>query len=80
MPSALQLEIGRRIRERRKEAGKSQEGFARDAGVERSFYGKIERGTHNVTLDTLGRIATALDVDLGELLAGLPAATGGPTE
>lgn len=68
----LQTEVGRRIRARREALDVSQEDFARGAEIERSFYGKIERGTQNVTLETLARIALKLDVDLGELLAGLP--------
>jgi transcriptional regulator with XRE-family HTH domain len=72
----LQVAVGGRIRERRKASGLSQEEFARRAGIERSFFARIERGTQNVSLDTLGRIALALQVDLGDLLDGLPPGAG----
>nr|WP_239024892.1 helix-turn-helix transcriptional regulator [Sphingomonas corticis] len=75
--SELQIEVGRRIRARREAAGVSQEEFARRTGLGRSFFGRIERGAQNVSLETLARIAVALPVDLGELLAGLPAAEAG---
>ncbi len=77
MVRELQVEVGKRIRDRRKAIGLSQEDFAREAGLERSFMGRVERGTQNVSLDTLAKITRALKVDLGELLAGLPA--GGAT-
>ncbi|NJR80269.1 helix-turn-helix domain-containing protein [Sphingomonas corticis] len=77
MKSELQIEVGRRIRARREAAGVSQEEFARRTGLGRSFFGRIERGAQNVSLETLARIAVALPVDLGELLAGLPAAEAG---
>ena len=51
----------------------SQEAFARVAGIDRAFYGKIERGARNTSLEMLERIAIALQADLGELFAGLPA-------
>lgn len=73
MDKNLQAEVGRRIRARREAAGISQEEFARVTGLGRSFFGRIERGTQNISLETLGRIAVALPVDLGALLAGLPA-------
>ncbi|WCT72617.1 helix-turn-helix transcriptional regulator [Sphingomonas naphthae] len=72
MKSDLLVEVGQRIRACREALGTSQEDFAREAGVERSFYGKIERGTQNVSLETLARIATALKADFGDLLKGLP--------
>ncbi len=72
MIKELQVEVGVRIRDRRKAIGLSQEDFAREAGLARSFYGRVERGSQNISLDTLARIAVALQADLGELLAGLP--------
>jgi DNA-binding XRE family transcriptional regulator len=72
MIKELQVEVGMRIRDRRKAIGLSQEDFAREAGLARSFFGRVERGSQNISLDTLARIAVALRADLGELLAGLP--------
>lgn len=72
MNSELQSEVGRRIRELREATGLSQEEFARRAGFARPFFGRIERGTQNISIETLGRIAVALGVDMGRLVEGLP--------
>lgn len=47
----------------------SQEALAVDAGVDRSYVGRIERGVENPTVETLERLAVALDVSVAELLA-----------
>lgn len=65
-------ELGRRVRERRKALGFSQEKFAHHAGIDRSYMGAIERGERNVTFAVLCELAEGLDHDLGDLLAGLP--------
>jgi transcriptional regulator with XRE-family HTH domain len=43
------------------------------ADIDRSYYGAIERGEFNVTVDTLTTIAGGLDVPIAELFgrAGL---------
>lgn len=64
-------ELGRRIRARRKELGISQERLADLAGVHRTFSGAVERGETNTSITTLVRIARALQVDPGELIAGI---------
>jgi transcriptional regulator with XRE-family HTH domain len=55
----------RRLRVRR---GLSQEALAVDAGVDRSYVGRIERGVENPTVETLDRLAVALEVAAAELL------------
>lgn len=59
--------LGQRIRQVRREKGFAQEGFAYAAGLDRSYYGGIERGERNVTAMNLMRIAAALQVEVGEL-------------
>jgi transcriptional regulator with XRE-family HTH domain len=61
--------LGDAIRAVRKERGISQENFGRAAGLDRSYFGAIERGEFNITIATLLCIATALDVSASELLA-----------
>jgi transcriptional regulator with XRE-family HTH domain len=60
--------LGRAIREVRVERGFTQEAFARHAGIDRSYYGAIERGEFDVRLSTIYRIADGLGVGAGELL------------
>jgi transcriptional regulator with XRE-family HTH domain len=65
--------LGRAIRALRKQQGFTQESFALKADIDRSYYGAIERGEFNVTVDTLATIAGGLDVPIAELFgrAGL---------
>ncbi len=71
--SAAVVAVGQAIRSLRKEHGTSQEAFAATAGLDRSYYGAIERGEFNVTIDTLVKISAALDVTAATILerAGL---------
>lgn len=60
--------IGQVIRQVRESKEFSQDGFALQAGVDRSYYGKLERGQRQPTVGLLLRIARALDVPGWELL------------
>lgn len=64
-------EIGRRVRSSRIAAGLTQEQVAHHADVNPSYYGKLERGLNNPTASTLIRVAAAVGVDPGGLIAGL---------
>lgn len=64
-------ELGQRIRARRHALSLSQEAFASEVGLHRTYIGAVERGERNVTVLTLLRIATALGVDAAELVEGL---------
>jgi transcriptional regulator with XRE-family HTH domain len=46
----------------------SQEALAVDAGVDRSYVGRLERGVENPTVETLDKLAAALGVAAAELL------------
>jgi transcriptional regulator with XRE-family HTH domain len=59
--------LGQQIRKIRLERGHSQEGFAAEVGLGRSYYGGVERGVHNIAAMSLMRIAVALKVEVGEL-------------
>jgi transcriptional regulator with XRE-family HTH domain len=59
--------LGRAIREARVERGYAQEAFAAHARMDRSYYGAIERGEFNVSLDTIVKVAAALDTRVAVL-------------
>ena len=61
------IALGKRIRELRAERGYSQESFAAEVGLDRSYMGSVERGERNVAALNLIRIARALQVQIGEL-------------
>lgn len=65
----LRVGLGVALRSLRQRRGLSQESLALAAGVHRSFVFRLERGDVNVSLDTLGRLAGALDVSVSELIA-----------
>ena len=54
--------FGSRVRELRKRHGWSQEAFASQVGLDRSYIGGIERGERNVSLENICLIAAALEV------------------
>jgi transcriptional regulator with XRE-family HTH domain len=59
--------LGARMRQLRKAIKLSQEEVALRAGIDRSYFGAIERGEKNVSLINIQRIADALGVGAGEL-------------
>jgi transcriptional regulator with XRE-family HTH domain len=65
--SAAHQALGKTIRSAREQAGYSHESFARHAGPDRAYYGAIERGVFNVTLETLLKITAGLNSSVGEL-------------
>ena len=64
----LRIRFGKAVRRLRSAAGFSQESFAAKAAINRGYYGAIERGGVNVSLDTIEKIAAALRVTVGQLL------------
>jgi transcriptional regulator with XRE-family HTH domain len=61
--------FGDAIRARRKERGLSQEAFADEIPLYRSYVADVERGARNLGLVNSLRIARALSVPLSQLLA-----------
>jgi transcriptional regulator with XRE-family HTH domain len=71
MPSGKKTHVtfGAGVRRVRVERGYAQEAFAARAGLDRSYYGAIERGEFNVSLSTLEKLAAGLGMKPSELLA-----------
>jgi transcriptional regulator with XRE-family HTH domain len=72
MVSTSQLKVirknfGERVRQLRKEQGYSQEAFADECELHRTYIGAIERGERNVAIDNIAKIAKALKVDIAKL-------------
>lgn len=57
------------MRELRRERGFSQEGFADECGLHRTYMSGIERGLRNVSIENVAKIAKALRVPIGELFS-----------
>jgi transcriptional regulator with XRE-family HTH domain len=63
--------LGQRIRELRTERGYSQEGFADQCGVHRTFMGTVERGESNLSFQNIVRVTRTLGVTLSFLFNDL---------
>lgn len=56
--------VGKRIAQLRKKKKLSQQKFAYEADIERSYLTHIEKGRKNISLSTLEKITIALDISL----------------
>lgn len=67
MIATLPQLLGRAFRKRREALGFSQESFADEIGMHRTYYSAIERGEKNLQLDTLQKVCQGLDVAIWEV-------------
>jgi transcriptional regulator with XRE-family HTH domain len=65
----LAKRLGKRIAERRKHLEWTQDQLAERVGCDSETISRFERGANLPSLPTLDRLATALQVDVGELLS-----------
>ena len=63
--------FGKRVRELRRAKGFSQEGFAAECGLDRTYIGGIERGERNLALRNIEVIAKALGISIADLMEGV---------
>jgi len=61
--------FARNLRFVRKKREISQEELAAQAGLHRTYIGSVERAERNISVDSMERLATALSVDIADLLA-----------
>ena len=66
---ALSEAVGGRIRYYRHIKSLSQEQLALQAGLNPAYFGQVERGLKCPTIDTLYKIANALNITMQDLLA-----------
>lgn len=67
----LRKTLGGRVRQLRRDQGISQEDFADACGFARSYMSRIERGTANLSLDAVQRLARAFDITVEDLFKGM---------
>ena len=65
--SEIAKQLGQRIRELRTERHMSQEELSFKAGISPAHLGQIERALKNPTIDTVAKIAAALDIPVTTL-------------
>lgn len=66
--SSLPQRLGAALRRRREAKNISQEDFAEQVGMHRTYYSAIERGLKNIRIETLERICNALGSKMWEVL------------
>lgn len=64
----IKEELGNNIKKARMRSGKKQVEVAVEAGVNSSYYGKIERGVVNPSLEKIYRIIKSLDIKSSDIL------------
>jgi transcriptional regulator with XRE-family HTH domain len=74
--SAMLLALGQRIRELRTEQGYSQEAFADQCGVHRTFMGTVERGESNLSFQNIAKVAATLGITLSALFTDIEVKAG----
>lgn len=68
MQNRISEVIASNIKKLREERGLSQEKLAAESGLHRTYIGMIERCEKNVTVVSLEKIASALNVEIIELI------------
>ena len=71
MENNVNKAFGQLVAELRKKAGFSQEKFAFQCNIDRTYIGTIERGEKSPTLNTIQKIAQALNMPLHQLFENL---------
>jgi transcriptional regulator with XRE-family HTH domain len=67
----LLVSFGKRMRALRSEKGWSQEEFAYQCGLHRTYIGHVELGKKNISFNNLAAVSAALGITMSELFAGL---------
>lgn len=67
--SDIAIQLGQRIRALRRERGISQEELSFKAGISAAHLGQIERAVKKPTVETIGKLAAALEVPVTALFS-----------
>jgi transcriptional regulator with XRE-family HTH domain len=62
------IKIGQRIRHFRQKLKMTQEQLGEKCGLNYKYVGEVERGAQNISIDTMSKIASALKVELADLI------------
>jgi transcriptional regulator with XRE-family HTH domain len=65
------VNFGQRVRDLRTAKGLSQEAFAAQCGLDRTYISGIERGVRNLSLINIHTLAQALEISVSELMQEL---------
>src|SRR5258707_15007713 len=68
-PADVKRQFGAAIRAHRLRLGMSQEALAERAELHRTYITDVERGVRNLSLESISKLARALDLSIGSLFA-----------
>jgi transcriptional regulator with XRE-family HTH domain len=66
------LKPGFRIKASRKVLGRNQKNISKHSGLDRSFFGGVERGQRDLIFFRLCRICAGLNCDIATITEGIP--------
>ena len=66
----IRQRVGRNVQRLRTEKGWSQEEFADEVGIHRTYVSGVERGVRNPSITMVAKLAAALGVHPADLLKG----------
>jgi len=69
MKKEILIKFGNKVRKERTKLGLSQERLAAKAGVHRTYIGMIERAEKNITLESIEKVAKALNLKLSNFFS-----------
>lgn len=67
MKSEIQIQFGNRVRQLRTNLGISQEKFALQINMDRTYFSSVETGNRNISLMNIQKIAQGLNISISEL-------------
>lgn len=67
----IKEKFGNRVKELRRARNLSQEKFALQIDMDRTYLASIESGKRNVSLENINKIADGLEISLEELFCGI---------
>jgi transcriptional regulator with XRE-family HTH domain len=72
------LKLGQRIRALRRVLGQNQKDFSKQCGLDKSYFGRVERGERDLTFSSLCHICAGLNCDIATVTEGIPHLTDAP--
>lgn len=68
---SIEVRIGKRIKHLRLATSLSQEKFALQICMDRTYFASVETGKRNISIRNLEKIVNGLDISLAEFFAGM---------
>lgn len=79
MDKQQRIEIGQRLRQRRQELGLTRERMSELADIGTGYYGQLEVGTSQMSVDTLIKLSRSMHLPMEYILFGTAYEPGNPS-